>query len=62
MLYVLILKENLEILQEIAGKRPLSVAWYSENTVTFKMSAGRLQKLKNTLREKGYNPAAILTT
>lgn len=62
MFYVLILKENLQIIETLAGKRPLSVAWYSENTVTFKMSAGRLKKLKNTLREKGYNPAAILTT
>lgn len=57
---VVISKQNQQILQELAGKRPFSIVGETKNTLTISISPQRLQKIKTALREKGYNPFNFL--
>lgn len=59
MIYVLILKANIQLFKELMPKLVFSES--TENTCTFKISEAKFQKLLLLVRAKGYNPFSVMS-
>lgn len=58
---VLICKQNEQLIQEIFPSQKLTFEVFTKNTCTFNISTRSFDKLVERIKEKGYNPYALLT-
>jgi hypothetical protein len=58
---VLIAKQNQELVQSLYPTKKLEFVEDSTHTSTFNVGKNVFSKLINTVREKGYNPYALMS-